>query len=379
MYEFNKIYRSSNELEYIKDAIGASNLQADGRYDEKVRNYMKSNFDTEDCFLVNSCTAALEASALLIEIGPGDEIIMPSYTYVTSASSFVRSGASIVFVDIEKSTMCLDLEKLEEAISKKTKGILVVHYAGISCDMDRLMDIANRHNLIVIEDAAQAIYSKYKDRYLGTIGHIGCFSFHETKNISSGGEGGMLLVNDKSLLEKAQMIIEKGTDRKAFLENRVSKYTWKTLGSSFGMSQLNAAFLMSQLEEGKYITEIRCLLLETYINEFYKLKLEKGVEIFEIPSYSSSNGHMFYIKLKNEDERKALSNYLKAFDIYGLSHYEPLHTSHAGMKYGRFEGEDVFTSLEAKRLLRLPLHPYLEVEDVLYISKKVREYFEKKL
>lgn len=336
MYKFNEIHKSKNEIKYIEEAIKSGKLQANGDFDKKISLHIEKTLHAKNTFLVNSCTAALEVAALLLEIKSGDEIIMPSYTYVTTASAFLRAGAKIIFVDVDEKTMCIDLEAAEVAITARTRAIVAVHYAAVSCDMDRLMDIAKKHEVVIIEDAAQSIYSKYKDRYLGGIGHIGCFSFHETKNISSGGEGGMLLINEKKFLDNAKMIIEKGTDRSEFLENKVSKYTWKTLGSSFGLSQLNAAFLYAQLEEADYIIRKRLNLLKVYILELSKLKETNNIGVFEVPNYNTSNGHMFYIKTRDEEERKELVLFLKANNIESVSHYEPLHTSQAGKKICSF-------------------------------------------
>lgn len=378
MFKFNEIHNSKNEIKYVNEAIKSAKLQAMGYYDEKISDFMRRNFDIEYAYLVNSCTAALEISALLIDIEPGDEIIMPSYTYVTTASAFVRCGAKLIFVDVDESNMCIDLDAVESSITKKTKAIVTVHYAGVSCDIDQLLKLVEKYNLLLIEDAAQAIYSKYKDRYLGTIGHIGCFSFHETKNITSAGEGGMLIINDESLVEKAKMIIEKGTDRSAFLEKKVSSYTWKTIGSSYGMSQLNAAFLYAQLEDASYITNTRREHMTSYIEELLPLSIENKIEIFEVPEFSISNGHMFYIKTKDELERLKLVNYLKDNNIDALSHYEPLHSSDAGKKYGCFSGLDNVTTRDAKRLLRLPLHTNLNKEDIIYISGVIKEFYDEK-
>lgn len=379
MYNFNEIHSSKNELKYICDIIQSGKLQADGYFDKKISTYMKEFFQVEDTFLVNSCTAALEISALLLDIKPGDEIIIPSYTYVTTASAFVRCGARVIFIDVDKSNMCINLDEVKKAITSKTKAVVAVHYAGISCDMDELLKIANEHSIFVIEDAAQGIYAKYKEKYLGTIGHIGCFSFHETKNVTSGGEGGMLLVNDKKLVERAKMIIEKGTDRSAFLEKKVSSYTWKTLGSSYGMSQLNAAFLYAQLEEGLVITEKRSTLMKLYRLQLESLYMKNCIEIFEVPKYNTSNGHMFYIKAKDELERRELIKYLGDKKIFAISHYEPLHNSEAGKKYGEFSGVDLVTTKDAGRILRLPLHTNLTGEDIIYISDVIKEFYNEKI
>ncbi len=313
--------------------------------------------------------------AMLIDIQPGDEVIMPSYTFVSTANAFVLRGARIVFVDIRPDTMNIEETKIESAITEKTKAIVVVHYAGVSCEMDAILDIAQRYNLYVIEDAAQGMMSSYKGKPLGTIGHLGAYSFHETKNYTSGGEGGLLIINDERFKERAEIIREKGTNRSQFFRGMVDKYTWVDIGSSYLMNEISAAYLWGQLEKADEILKYRLKIWKQYYEGLFPLK-EKGFIVLPIvPKFCSHNAHMFYIKVKDLEERTALLEYLKNHGIWAVFHYVPLHSSPAGKKYGVFKGEDIYTTKESERLIRLPLFYGIKQEEVEEIVKKIKEFF----
>lgn len=376
MIKFNEPFYTGNELTYIQEMMTTKQLQ--GRGDEnKTTERLKRIMKSEQAYLVHSCTAALEIAALALDIKPGDEVIMPSFTYVSTANAFVLRGAKIIFVDVDEKTMNIDLVEVEKAITPQTKVIVPVHYGGVSCDMTALMVLANKHDIVIVEDAAQALFSKYQQQYLGTIGHLGCISLHETKNITAGGEGGILFVNDKKLIKKIELIVEKGTNRSEFLSGKISKYTWQTVGSSYLMSQLNAAFFMAQFEYGREITKRRTEIFNEYTNGLSDLIDNKIIKILEIPAYNEPNGHLFYIKTRDESERNKLKDFLKSKSIETVSHYEPLHTSVAGQKYGNDIGTDCVTSRDSKRLLRLPLHMYLSSEDIQDVIMGIAEYYDK--
>lgn len=325
--------------------------------------------------LTTSCTHAIEMAALLADIRPGDEVIMPSYTFVSTADAFVLRGATVVFTDIRPDTMNMDEKLLEAAITSKTKAIVPVHYAGVGCEMDVIMDIANRYRLYVVEDAAQGICSTYKGRPLGTIGDFGCYSFHETKNISMG-EGGALLIREEKDIERAEIIREKGTDRSRFFRGEIGKYTWVDAGSSYLPSELNAAYLYAQLEMVDRIIEDRMRTWQVYRDNLWEIAEEGYIELPHIPDECTHNAHMFYIKTKDIQERTRLLAFLKERGVGAVFHYIPLHTSAAGRKYGRFSGEDVFTTKESERLLRLPL--YYGMSDEKYeVIERVREFYKK--
>jgi dTDP-4-amino-4,6-dideoxygalactose transaminase len=370
MIPFNIPYISGKEEIFIGEAIQGKNLAGDGYFTKKCQQFLENFTKSPNVLLTTSCTHALELSALLCDIQPGDEVIMSSFTFVSSANAFVLRGAKIVFVDIRPDTMNIDERLIEDAITSKTKAILAMHYAGVACAMNEIMAIAKEHQLFVIEDAAQCIDAYYDQKHLGAIGHLGTFSFHSTKNIHCG-EGGALLVNDKKLIERAEIIREKGTNRKSFLRGEVDKYSWVDIGSSYLMSELNAAFLYSQLQDVKEVTKKRLQLLKHYqtiIKEFY---LEND---FEVTDHCISNGHIVYIKLKDKSSRNALIQYLEKENIISTFHYVPLHTSVYGKKGGRFCGEDVFTTRESNRLLRLPIYYDLKMEEVELILKKVLSF-----
>jgi len=322
-----------------------------------------------------SCTHALEMAALLVDIHPGDEVIMPSYTFVSTANAFALRGAKIVFVDIRPDTMNIDETKIEAAITPETKAIVPVHYAGVACEMDTIMQIADRHNLAVIEDAAQGMMSSYKGRALGTIGHLGTYSFHETKNYTSGGEGGLLLINDKRWIERAEIIREKGTNRSQFFRGEVDKYTWVDLGSSYLPSELQAAYLYAQLLEAEKINRNRLDSWQFYFEGFEELEQKGDIERPSIPPECRHNAHMFYIKTKDLQERSALLQYLKQNDVLAVFHYVPLHSAEAGRKYGCFHGEDRYTTAESERVVRLPLYYGITREEQKKVIYHVTQFY----
>ena len=374
MIRFNVPPYTGKELEYIKVAVENQKICGDGEFTAKCNKWMEEKTGTTKALLTTSCTHATELAAILADIKPGDEVIMPAYTFVSTADAFVLRGATAVFVDIRPDTMNMDAELIEAAITDKTRAIVPVHYAGVSCDMDKIMEIAEKYNLAVIEDAAQGIMSTYKGKALGTIGDYGCFSFHETKNFSMG-EGGALLIRDADNVENAEIIREKGTNRAKFFRGQIDKYTWVEKGSSYLPSEMNAAYLYAQLELAEEITADRMATWNRY-NEAFKELAEAGkVELPFIPEDCTHNAHMFYLKCKDLEERTALISFLKENDILAVFHYVPLHTAPAGLKYGRFHGEDKYTTKESERLVRLPLYYGLEPEKTDYIIEKVKEFY----
>ena len=355
MIPFNAPPVVGTELDYMQSAMGSGKLCGDGGFTRRCQQWMEQRFHSPKVLLTPSCTASLEMAALLLDIQPGDEVIMPSYTFVSTANAFVLRGAKIVFVDIRPDTMNIDETRIEAAITENTRAIVPVHYAGVACEMDTIMAIANRHNLFVVEDAAQGVMSTYKGRALGTIGHIGCFSFHETKNYTAGGEGGATLINDAKLVERAEIIREKGTNRSQFFRGQVDKYTWRDLGSSYLMADLQAAYLWAQLEAAERINQQRLRLWQRYYDALQPLAATGRIALPVVPKECRHNAHMFYIKLRDSDDRQALINWMKEAEILTVFHYIPLHSSPAGERFGRFHGDDVFTTVESERLLRLPL------------------------
>lgn len=375
MINFNVPPYTGKEIEYIKDAINNQKICGDGSFTKKCNSWLENRFNAQKVLLTTSGTTALEMATILCGFGPEDEVILPSYTFSSTATSVVLTGAKLVFVDIRKDTMNIDETKIEEAITNKTKGIMVVHYAGVPCEMDTIMEIAKKHNLKVIEDAAQGVMSTYKGKALGTIGDFGCFSFHETKNYSMG-EGGALVINNPEYNEAAEILREKGTDRSKFLRGQVDKYTWVNYGSSYLPSDMNAAYLYAQLEKADEINENRLKTWNRYYEALKPLE-EKGlIELPFIPSQCEHNAHMFYIKLSDLSERTKFISFMKENGIYCVFHYIPLHSAPAGIKYGRFAGDDVNTTKESNKLVRLPMYYNLLAEDLEYIIKKVYEYFE---
>lgn len=376
MIRFNVPPYVGKETEYMKEAIDSHKICGDGEFTKRCNAWIEEHTGTAKALLTTSGTQALEMAALLSDIQPGDEVILPSYTFVSTANAFVLRGAKLVFVDIRPDTMNIDEKLIEDAITDKTRAIVPVHYAGVGCEMDTIMDIAKRHNLVVVEDAAQGVNAFYKDRALGSIGDYGCFSFHETKNYSMG-EGGAILINRPEQIEDAEIIREKGTDRSRFFRGQVDKYTWVNIGSSFLPSDINAAYLMAQLEMADEINENRLQSWARYNEGLQDLAQEGVIELPYIPEECAHNAHMFYIKTKDMEERKALISYLKERDIAAVFHYVPLHSAPAGLRFGRFHGEDRYTTKESERLLRLPMYYNLSESDQQKVIDAVHGFYHK--
>ncbi|MDN3412318.1 dTDP-4-amino-4,6-dideoxygalactose transaminase [Pseudoalteromonas sp. APC 3250] len=373
MIPFNIPPKTGAELKYIEQAINSDKLCGDGQFSKKCEAWIEENFNTAKALLTPSCTAALELAAILIDIKEGDEVIMPSYTFVSTANAFVLRGAKIIFIDVRPDTMNMDASLIEAAITPKTRAIVPVHYAGVACEMDTILTIAEKHELWVIEDAAQGVMSTYKGKALGAIGHIGCFSFHETKNYSSGGEGGAILINDPKLVARAEIIREKGTNRSQFLHGIVDKYTWQDIGSSFLPSELQAAYLYAQLESASEINDFRLSLWNNYYTEFSKIL--QPAQLPHIPNDLKHNAHMFYIKLGTSEERAKFISFMKTCDIITPFHYIPLHSSPAGMQFGKFMGNDKYTSLESSKLVRLPLYFGMTLAEQQKVVESAMEFF----
>ncbi len=371
---FNKPLFIGNEKNYINKVIENNKLSGDGEFTKKCHQWLEKNFFCKKVLLTTSGTHALDISAILSNIKEGDEVIMPSFTFVSTANAFVLRGAKIVFVDIRPDTMNIDENLIEQAITPKTKAIVVVHYAGVCCEMDTIINIAKKHNLIVIEDAAQGVMSKYKEKYLGTIGDIGCYSFHETKNYTCG-EGGAIILNDKKFIERAEIIREKGTNRSKFYRGEINKYTWIDIGSSYLPSELNAAYLYAQLEKSEKIIKNRLKIWNTYYKGLEFLAKKGLIELPFIPKECQHNGHMFYIKVKNIEQRTKLISYLKNHRIMSVFHYIPLHSSIAGKKFGRFHAKDNFTTKESERLLRLPMYYRLDKNSIMNVIEYINKFY----
>lgn len=375
MIRFNIPPYTGKEDKYIKQAIDSRKICGDGQFTKKCNEKFEEITGAKKVLMTTSGTSALEMAALLADIKPGDEVIMPSYTFVSTANAFVLRGATIVFVDIRPDTMNIDENLIEDAITEKTKAIVPVHYGGVACEMDTICDIAERHNLVVVEDAAQGVMSFYKGRALGSIGDFGCYSFHETKNYSMG-EGGAVLVNHEKNVERAEIIREKGTNRTKFFRGQVDKYTWVDLGSSYLQSELNCAYLYAQIEKPDIINNDRLQSWNTYYELLTPLKEKGCVDLPVVPEGCVHNAHMFYIKTKNLEERSKLIAFLKENGIGAVFHYIPLHSSPAGQQFGRFHGEDKYTTKESERLLRLPMYYGLEKKDIEYVVSKIKEFYE---
>ncbi len=371
---FNVPPYTGKEMEYIRHCVENQKICGDGEYTHKANKWIEDKTGCDTALLTTSCTSATELSALLAGIKEGDEVIMPSFTFVSTANAFVLRGAKVVFVDIRPDTMNIDENLIEDAITSKTKAIVPVHYAGVGCEMDTIMDIAKRHHLFVIEDAAQGVMSTYKGKALGAIGDFGNYSFHETKNYSMG-EGGALLLRDKDYVDNAIIIREKGTNRTLYQLGKVDKYTWIMPGSSFLPSDMNAAYLYAQLEMAEEINNARLDHWNRYYAALKPLEEAGMIELPFIPEECVQNGHMFYIKCKDFEERAGLIGYLRSNDILPASHYVPLHSSAAGVKYSRFHGEDRYTTKESERLLRLPMYYSLTNEDLDEVVQRVKEYY----
>lgn len=376
MISFNVPPYAGNEIEYVREAVANHKICGDGPFTKRCDAWIEERFSTQKALLATSGTAALEMAALLCDIEPGDEVILPSYTFSSTANAFVLAGAKLVFVDIRPDTMNIDEKKIEAAITNKTKVICVVHYGGVSCAMDEIMDIARNHHLKVVEDAAQGVMSTYKGQALGTIGDFGCFSFHETKNYSMG-EGGAILLKHPEDNERAEILREKGTNRAKFFRGQVDKYTWVDYGSSYLPSDLNAAYLWAQLEKADEINENRLNTWNTYYQAFLPLAKDGLVELPTVPAQCVHNAHMFYIKLADLKQRTDFIQYMKDHDILTVFHYIPLHSAPAGEKFGRFYGKDEYTTKESERLVRLPMYYGLSDEDRNKVIKTVSSFFDR--
>ena len=374
MISFNVPPYCGKEDEYVIEAIRNHKICGDGEFTKKCSKWLEENTGTEKALLTTSCTHATEMAALLCDIKPGDEIIMPSYTFVSTADAFVLRGAKVVFVDIRPDTMNIDEKKIEAAITKKTKAIVPVHYAGVACEMDTIMNIARRYNLFVIEDAAQGVMSKYKGKALGTIGDYGCYSFHETKNYSMG-EGGALLIKNADMIENAEILREKGTNRSKFFRGQIDKYTWVNYGSSYLPSELNAAYLWAELEMADIINEDRLRSWNHYYEGLQYLAENGKIDLPCIPKECEHNAHMFYIKAKDLDERTKLISYMKEHGLGCVFHYIPLHSAPAGRRFGRFCGEDIYTTKESERLMRLPMYYGLKLEDIDRVIETIERFY----
>ena len=377
MITFNVPPFTGNEMDYMRECVENQKICGDGGYTRKCNQWFEERTGTPKCLLTTSCTHALEMAALLADIQPGDEVILPSFTFVSTADAFVLRGAVPVFVDIRPDTMNIDENLIEAAITDRTKAIAPVHYAGVSCEMDKIMEIAEKYNLKVIEDAAQGVMSTYKGKPLGTIGDYGCYSFHETKNYSMG-EGGAILIRDPEDVENAEIIREKGTDRSKYYRGQVDKYTWVNYGSSYLPSDMNAAYLYAQLEMADEINNARLACWDRYYENLKPLADAGYIELPVIPEGCVHNAHMFYIKAVNLEVRTALIDYLKERGVHSVFHYIPLHSAPAGLKFGRFHGEDKYTTRESERLLRLPMFYKLTLEQVDYICEQVKSFYESK-
>lgn len=373
MISFNVPPYVGKEEKYIGQAIANRKICGDGEFTKKCSQWLVNRTQTASALLTTSCTHATEMAAILCDIKPGDEVIMPSYTFVSTADAFVLRGAKVVFVDIRPDTMNIDEKLIENAITSRTKAIVPVHYAGVACEMDTIMNIAQKYNLYVVEDAAQGIMSTYKGKALGTIGDYGCFSFHETKNLSMG-EGGALLIRDPEMTERAEIIREKGTNRSKFFRGQIDKYTWVDAGSSYLPSELNAAYLWAQLEMAEQIYQDRMASWERYYELLMPLQHQGIIELPVIPHGCVHNAHMFYIKVNDLKERTTLINFLKERDVNAVFHYIPLHTAPAGQRFGEFCGEDIFTTKESERLVRLPMY-YGLGNDVEKVAKEIFNFY----
>ena len=374
MTPFNKPPFTGNEEKYVLESMKNSKISGDGEFSKKCTKWFEKNLGCKKVLLTTSCTHALEMCAILLDIKDGDEVIMPSYTFVSTANAFVLRGAKVVFVDIRPDTMNIDETKIEQAITDKTKVIVPVHYAGVACEMDTIMSIASRYNLYVVEDAAQGMMSSYKGKALGTIGHLGTFSFHETKNYTSAGEGGLLIVNDDRFNDRAEIIREKGTNRSLFFRGMVDKYSWVDIGSSYLMNDVSAAYLWGNLKKADEINQNRLRSWQKYYDELKELE-EKGIlSLPNIPDDCIHNAHMFYVKVKNLETRTKLLEYLNENGINAVFHYIPLHSSPAGLKFGSFNGKDINTTLNSNSLLRLPMFYGITNDEIKNIVSKFEEF-----
>ena len=376
MINFNVPPFTGKEFDYMKEAVSNLKICGDGPFTKKCNVWMEERFGTKKALLTTSGSSALDMAALLCGLKPGDEIILPSFTFSSTANSFVLAGATLVFVDVRADTMNIDETKIEAAITDKTKVICPVHYAGVACEMDTIMDIAKRHHLMVVEDAAQAVMSTYKGKACGTIGDFGCFSFHETKNYSMG-EGGAILINNENYIEKAEILREKGTNRAQFFRGQVAKYNWVDFGDSYLQSDLNAAYLWAQLEMADEINDNRLATWNAYFNAFKPLEDAGIISLPTIPEECVHNAHMFYLKTKDLKTRQEFIQYMRDNEIQCTFHYVPLHSAPAGLKFGRFVGEDEHTTPDSDRLVRLPMYYNIDKKDLEKVINKTLEFFEK--
>lgn len=374
MIKFNIPPFVGNEFTYMKEAVENQKICGDGEFTKKCSSWLEKRFKANKILLTTSGSSALDMAAFLCGLERGDEVILPSFTFSSTANSFVLAGAKLVFVDIRPDTMNIDEKKIESAITEKTKVICPVHYAGVACDMDYIMKLAQKYNLLVVEDAAQAVMSKYKDRALGTIGDFGCYSFHETKNYSMG-EGGAIAINNSNYIEKAEILREKGTNRAQFFRGQVAKYNWVDFGDSYLQSDLNAAYLWAQLEKADEINNNRIKTWNIYYSAFKELEKSGYIELPKVPENCTHNAHMFYIKCKNLEIRQNYINFMKNNSIMCTFHYVPLHSAPAGVKFGRFNGLDEYTTSESDRLVRLPMYYNMKQEDLMMVIQKTLDFF----
>jgi dTDP-4-amino-4,6-dideoxygalactose transaminase len=375
MITFNIAPFVGSEFKYMQEAISSHKICGDGPFTKKCNAWLEKRFEANKVLLTTSGSSALDMAAFLCNIEPGDEVILPSFTFSSTANAFVLAGAKLVFVDIRPDTMNIDETKIEAAITEKTKVICPVHYAGVACEMDTIMDIAKKHNLLVVEDAAQGVMSSYKGKALGTIGDFGCYSFHETKNYSMG-EGGAIVINREDVMEKAEILREKGTNRSKFFRGQIDKYTWVDFGDSFLPSELNAAYLWAQLEKADIINENRLKVWNMYYEGLKPLESAGKIELPHLPDGCEHNAHMFYIKLKNMEERTNFITFMKEREVLCVFHYIPLHSAPAGYKFGRFNGEDLYTTSESERLVRLPIYYQISDNDVKHIIESINAFFQ---
>ncbi len=377
MIPFNKPPLTGNEEKYVLESINSSKISGDGPFTQKCHEWFEKKLQCKKVLLTTSCTHALEMTAILLDIQEGDEVIMPSYTFVSTANAFVLRGAKIVFVDIRPDTMNMDETKIEQAITDRTKVIVPVHYAGVACEMDVIMALATKYKLFVVEDAAQGMMSSYKGKALGTIGHLGTFSFHETKNYTSAGEGGLLIVNDKQFIQRAEIIREKGTNRSQFFRGMVDKYSWVDVGSSYLMNDVSAAYLWGNLEKSDEINNDRLASWKLYYDGLKGLEKKELIILPTIPNECIQNAHMFYIKVKDLETRTKLLEFLKKNDILAVFHYIPLHSAPAGLIFGSFNDKDKFTTIDSERLIRLPMYFGLDKVVIDKVIDTIKKFLDK--
>lgn len=376
MIPFNRAIYLPHAFEYVEDVMKSSKIAGDGKYTKLCSEWMEEHFKARKVLMTTSCTAALEMSAILMDVKEGDEIIMPSYTFVSTANAFVLRGAKCVFVDIRPDTMNIDENKIEAAINEKTKAIVVVHYAGVSCEMDTILSIAKKYNLFVVEDAAQGVMSTYKGKALGTLGDFGCYSFHETKNYTMG-EGGALVINNDKYISRAEILREKGTNRSRFYRGEIDKYSWVDIGSSFLPSEFNVSYLYGQLEIAEEINNNRLQTWQEYYTNLLPYQEAEKIELPITPDECKHNAHMFYIKFKDLEKRSQFIEYMKNNGVGCVFHYVPLHSAEGGLKYGKFVGEDKYTTKESERLVRLPMYYDLSDTEIKSVLENIIKFIER--